>query len=145
MSLESRFDGQARMDRLAAIVAFIDSFCVLHGVDRRDALRLTLLVEELFTNTVRHGHRGDSDAPVQVALQVEPARVSLIYADTAPSFDPLAWLAQSGATQATAQAELADRPVGQLGLHLVAQIATRSRYERSDGWNRLWLELDRQT
>ena len=143
MSLASRFDSPARMDCLAQAMAFVDAFCTGHGIDRRDALRLSLLVEELFTNTVVHGHRGDSAAPVQIALEVEPARVSLVYADTAPPFDPLEWLARHGAG-ALGDAELADRPVGRLGLQLVTQIAARSSYERSGGWNRLRLELARQ-
>jgi len=143
MSLASRFDSPARMDCLAQAMAFVDDFCAGHGIDQRDTLRLTLLVEELFTNTVVHGHRGDSAAPVQIALEVEPTRVSLVYADTAPPFDPLEWLARHGAGE-LGDADLANRPVGRLGLQLVMQIAAHSSYERSDGWNRLHLELARQ-
>jgi len=131
------------MDCLVQAGAFIEAFCARHGVDRRDALRLTLLTEELFTNTVEHGPGGERRASVRLSLRAGPARLTLLYADTAPPFDPLAWLAQGVATRAVDDDDLADRPVGQLGLLLVAQLAARAHYERRDGWNRLQLDLER--
>ena len=141
MSFKACFDGEARMASLPRATAFIEAFCANHAVGPQDALRLLLLVEELFTNTVMHGHGGGSAAPVRLELRADPDRVFVTYADTAPAFDPLAWLATG---QAALAADLADRPVGQLGIALVEQMATRLSYERKDGWNCLRLELDRQ-
>jgi serine/threonine-protein kinase RsbW len=141
MSPQARFEGAARMPSLVEATLFIEAFCARHAIDRRDALRLSLIVEELWTNTVVHGHGGGSDAPVKLSLRVDPARVSLDYADTAPPYDPLAWLSQG---QAALAADLADRPVGQLGITLVAELATQLSYAHRDGWNCLHLELDRQ-
>ena len=141
MNFEASFDGEARMAHLAEAIAFVETFCADHAVDPRDGLRLALLVEELFTNTAVHGHGGGSAAAVRVELRADPDGVTLSYADTAPAFDPLTWLSTG---QAMLAAELADRPVGQLGITLVAQMATRLSYERKDGWNCLRLELDRQ-
>ena len=140
MSPEARFDGAARMPSLIQATLFIEAFCASHAIDRRDALRLSLMVEELWTNSVVHGHGGGSDAPVSLRLRADPARVTLDYADTAPPYDPLGWLSQG---QAALAADLADRPVGQLGITLVAELATNASYEHRDGWNCLHLELDR--
>src|SRR5262245_10189582 len=53
----------ARASELRRISTFLNDFCTRQGVDRQHCLKLNLVVEELFTNTVKHGHRGDTDAP----------------------------------------------------------------------------------
>ena len=141
MNLVARFECPARIANLEPATAFAESFCAQQGIDRQVTLRLVLLIEELFTNTVVHGHGGDCDAPVQLTLSADPANVGLDYADTAPAFDPLARLAED---QAALGAELAQRPIGHLGIVLIARIATRANYQRKDGWNRLRLDLDRR-
>lgn len=141
MSINAQFDCAATMHCLAEATAFVERFCADHAIDARDAMRLNLLIEELFTNTVVHGQGGDSDTPVHIELQAGPASLSLLFADRAPPFDPLAW---RDAGPATVPAALEDRPVGRLGIRLVFKMATRVEYERVDGWNRLRLDLDRR-
>jgi serine/threonine-protein kinase RsbW len=129
---------QARMAELPQATAFVDAFCEMNGIARGDALRLSLIVEELFTNTVEHGHGGDSDAPIRVELRVEFAQLALLYEDAAPHFDPLARLDQAPPDLLAA---LDERRVGGLGIHLVVQMAASVRYAREDGRNRLRLVL----
>lgn len=131
----------ARMDCLAQAIAFVEAFCEENGVGRDDGLRLALVVEELFTNTVRHGHGGDSDAPVRVGLGADPSRIELSYADRAPPFDPLDHLARSAIDL---DADIADRPVGHAGIALVVGMTVGARYAREDGWNCLQLSLQRK-
>ena len=130
----------ARMDCLVQAVAHVEAFCAAHGVPDDDRLRLTLFVEELFTNTVTHGHRGDSDAPVHIALTATPAEWLLRYDDSAPPFDPLARAAQ---LQGELDLGFDQRPVGHLGLPLLVQMAHRVAYRREHGLNRLELALRR--
>lgn len=131
----------ARMDALAEATAFVEVFCADRGVSPSDGLRLTLVVEELFTNTVKHGHGGGSDAPVRIGLRADPLRVELSYEDGAPRFDPLDHVARSPIDPA---ADVADRPVGQLGIALVVSMVERASYVHEDGRNRLRLALRRQ-
>src|SRR5258707_12214131 len=56
----------ARRDALPQVDAFLGEVCVAAGLGRETCLRLTLLVEELFTNTVGHGYGADSEAPVRL-------------------------------------------------------------------------------
>ncbi len=130
----------ARMAHLPEATAFVESFCQAHDLTPADALRLTLVVEELFTNTVTHGHCGDCDAPVRVALGATARHIELAYDDTAPPFDPIAHL-ESTATELDAEAD--DRPVGGVGIALVLRMAERARYMREDGRNRLQLTIAR--
>ncbi|MDH4050530.1 MAG: ATP-binding protein [Rubrivivax sp.] len=131
----------ARLVRLADAVAFVDAFCRREGIARTDSLRLTLAVEELFTNTVTHGHGSDCDAPIRLTLRADSARLLLDYADSAPPFDPQEGLAS---TAGALDADVGERPVGGLGLALVAGLADDMRHAYADGGNRLQLILRRQ-
>jgi len=130
----------ARMAMLAETAAFVETFCASRGVAQDDALRVVLIVEELFTNTVTHGHGGDSDAPVVVALTATPTALLLRYEDAAPPFDPLRRL---DAATASLSQPVEARPVGGLGIHLVGRYATGAHYAYEDGRNRLTLTLGR--
>jgi len=129
------------MSRLSDAIGIVEDFCLRHGIGRTETLRLTLTLEELFTNTVQHGHGGDCDARVRIELSVSSAEVVLLYEDEAPPFDALAHLA---AQPPSLDAPLDARPVGGLGIHLVHQMASSVRYAREDGRNRLWLVFGRQ-
>jgi len=128
----------ARHASLAASSAFVEAVCKRHGVDESLALRLTLVLEELLTNTIEHGFGGESDAPVHVWLRLEQTGVTLRYEDGAPPFDPLA---QQNASAASIEDPLGERPVGGLGLRLVAGLTRDACYEYADGRNRLSLTL----
>ena len=130
----------ARMAGLAEAIAWVESFCRACGVSGDDSLRLSLVVEELFTNTVTHGYGGESDAPVRIALRADAAEIELSFEDEAPPFDPLAHVARSAAA---VEAAGADRPVGRLGIALVVGMAVRIDYARDGGCNRLRVALRR--
>ena len=130
----------ARMGHLPETTAFVESFCAAHGLTSADALRLTLVVEELFTNTVTHGHGGDCDAPVRIALSATAGHIEIAYDDTAPPFDPVAHLAS---TAAALDSDADERRVGGLGIALVLRMAERASYSREDGCNRLVLTIAR--
>lgn len=132
---------QARRGELQPALAFVEDFCQCQGVAAGDSLRLMLVVEELFTNTLVHGHRGDSDLPVHIELSAGAAHLALHYEDGAPPFDPLQYLAKLPSSQARPVEEL--EPGGQ-GLPLVAQISERFDYARVDGRNRLTLLIPRE-
>ncbi len=78
----------ARRDALPRVDAFLSEVCAAAGLERDVCLRLTLLVEELFTNTVVHGHGHDSEAPVWLEFEVASGGVALTYEDTAPRTIP---------------------------------------------------------
>jgi len=138
----SLHDGQrvfeARLGELAATAAFVHEFFERHALDPAVGLRVTLILEELVTNTVTHGHGGDSEAPIRIALSLGGGTVSLLYEDNAPRFDPQPHLRTA---PASLEAPLEPRPTGGLGLYLVGQFVTRVRYAHEDGCNRLWLAV----
>ena len=124
----------ARRDALPQVDAFLAEVCAAAGLGRETCLRLTLLVEELFTNTVVHGHGADSEAPVRLECEMAPGRIALVYEDTGPAHDPFA---QVVAPDADAGVE--DRPVGGLGVLLVSAMAQQVEYCRAGDRNRISL------
>jgi anti-sigma regulatory factor (Ser/Thr protein kinase) len=130
----------ARRTSVAQAVDFVEDWCTRHGVGTEVTLRVALIVEELFTNTIVHGHRGDCDASVHLSVGVGTTEVTLEYEDEAPAFDPL-----TGARHAAAALDAPpdERPVGGLGLVLVARLGSRVDYARAQGRNRLRVTLER--
>lgn len=119
----------ARLDAFGRVVAFVESVCASAGVGRLDCLRLTLVVEELFVNTVVHGHGGDSDAPVLLTLDPQPSGIKVTYEDQAPRFDPSA--------RSDEVPDVRQRPPGGLGLVLVKRLSSGLEYSRAEGANRI--------
>ena len=126
----------ARLDALPRICAFVEDSCDQAAVPRHDCLRLTLLVEELFTNTVVHGHGRDSDAPVRLALTLIAAAIAVEYEDTARPFNPFA------VARPTSDADDVDRrEVGGLGITLITTMADDIAYACRDGKNQIHFRL----
>jgi serine/threonine-protein kinase RsbW len=126
----------ARLARMRDLRGFLEAFCAAAGVGRNSCLRLNLVLEELFTNTVRHGHGGDCDAPVWVSLVRKAGQVRLTYEDAAPPFNPYARLpARSPDTT------LEMRKLGGLGVLLTNEMTASRDYAYLFGRNRIRLQL----
>ena len=128
----------SRFGELWRVSAFLEGFCADHAAGRDLCLRLNLVLEELFVNTVRHGHGGDSDEPVWVTLDATSEAVHVTYEDTGPPFNPYAHL--SAKLPATT---LEMRKIGGLGVLLTKELAATRDYAYVFGRNRIRLALKR--
>ena len=99
-------------------------------------LRMNLVLEELFTNTVRHGHKGDSDSPVWVTLAATPQSFKLEYEDAGPPFNPY-----GRPPAASPDTTVKMRRIGGLGVLLTAKLAVSREYAYLYGRNRIRLAL----
>jgi serine/threonine-protein kinase RsbW len=118
----------AQHGELARIRAFVESFCAQIAFPRESGLRLNVVLEELFVNTVTHGHEGGKDAPVWITLDQRAPGVRVTYEDTARAFNPLAYTVEMG-------------KVGGLGVLLTRELATAREYAYLFGRNRIRLSL----
>ena len=116
--------------------AFIEDFCKGAEVPREACLRANLVVEELFLNTVKHGHRGGSDAPIWITLEADAGRISLAYEDSAPPFNPF-----SRATKEMLEALAETRREGGLGVLLANSLTSSADYSYVYGRNRIRLAI----
>src|SRR5256885_9479020 len=78
----------ARMDSMAEIRTFVEDACTTAGIGREDCLKVLLILEELFTNTVTHGYREESESPGWIAFDPHDTGFTLRYEDAAPPHNP---------------------------------------------------------
>jgi anti-sigma regulatory factor (Ser/Thr protein kinase) len=126
----------ARMGALREVRGFIESVCREAAIARNDTLRIALVAEELFTNSVKHGYGGDSTMQVWLTLQPEDGACRLVYEDAAPRYDPFADLAEPNL-----EAPVDAHAVGGLGVLLVARFSRSHEYTRAGDRNRISLVL----
>jgi len=116
--------------------AFIEDFCRSAGIAREPGLKANLVIEELFLNTVKHGHRGGADAPVWIELTKQGNEISLTFEDNAPPFNPFA-----AATREMLEALAETRREGGLGVILAHGLTASADYAYVFGRNRIRLKL----
>ena len=120
----------ARYDALPGLMAEISRQAKLLDLPEAEGLRLQMVVEELFINTVTHGHGGDSLHTVRLALRRKDGHIVLHYVDQAPPFD-LSKIRPKFASTAE---------IGGLGLGLIHGMSKTIRYARQDECN--FVEID---
>ena len=99
------------------------------NLPRAMVARLRIVVEELYSNTIKYGYGGESRGPVRLRLRIQPT-IELVYEDEAPPFDPTTWQPTDGTAQPV---------IGQKGIALILGLAASARYERLPAGNRMTL------
>jgi serine/threonine-protein kinase RsbW len=129
---EGTFRG--RLPSFADVRALAEAFGTAAGADHGTTLRVILLLEELFTNTVTHGYADAGEGLVWVTLAAGSGVIEIIYEDAGPAFDPL-----TGAPEPLLGPR-GEEPGG-LGLALVRGLSTSAAYARIGARNRITLTV----
>lgn len=130
-----------RSESFAMVRAWLETFCANASVSQHNTWQLTLIIEELFVNSMKHGYTGvqaTKDQPRQVWIKLthNAEGIDVCYEDAAFEFNPLKDIRlpdYSGPAESWR--------VGGLGLHMVAEIAKNMRYQRKANRNCLNLTL----
>lgn len=122
----------ARLRAFEQVKGLIEEFGALTGLGREDRHKLTLIVEELFTNTIVHGFQGDSDAEIAVTFEQTDEGLLLVYEDTAPPYDPV-----SAGRGTDIEATINQRRVGGVGVFLALGLTRNAHYSFIEGRNRI--------
>ena len=109
---------------LEPIYELTESFFAREAIDRAHLFPVSLAVEELFTNMVKHNADGRGDILLSLAREDDRLVVALTDFD-APPFDPTA------APDAATDLPLAQRRPGGLGLHLVRRMVEKVEYRQA--------------
>jgi serine/threonine-protein kinase RsbW len=119
---------------LPRLVELSEKFASRCGLPEPERARLSIIIEELFTNLVRYGYPdGGSGGRVEIALAIKPGRLQIEFSDDGAPFDPLAARSPELDLPAT------ERPVGGLGLYILRSLVDEARYRRANGRNHLTL------
>jgi len=114
-------------------VGFAARFCDARGLDANAVRVLTLILEELMTNSMKHGALPPR-SPIRIGLTVRDGRVVLLYDDRGRPFDPLRDLPADDRDR-----PVEERRVGGLGWPLIRHYCEDVRYAREGDENRLEL------
>lgn len=124
---------EAREEELAKISAFINEVMSCAGFSQKEMSDIELAVEEAFINIIQHGYRG-AEGTILIKSDFEEDCLTLTIEDQAPRFDPT----QLGMPDLAA--DLEERPIGGLGIHLIRSLADEIKYEYKDEKNVLILK-----
>ncbi|UNK48018.1 ATP-binding protein [Lysobacter sp. S4-A87] len=127
--------------QLGLLLDSIEQSLLEHGIARelRDDMRL--IAEEVVSNAINHGDNGGGadGEPTPRRIAVDIARdddgLHVEFRDNGKPFDPL------DQEPPDLDADIVDRPVGGLGVHLVRELARSVRYVREEPYNVLHVVL----
>jgi serine/threonine-protein kinase RsbW len=90
VTVEAEGAFRGRLASFGEVRALAEAFGAAMGADRGAVLRLVLVLEELFTNTVTHGYPAGGEGPIWIAFAQRADLIEVTYEDAGPPFDPLA-------------------------------------------------------
>ena len=128
---EAEFVLNGRLGELECLVAGIKRFSQEHSLSGEVEFDLNLVLEELFTNSVKYGGCAGMENAVEIRLEVRDDGVWVEYSDRGQAFDPLT------VPPPDLKAQLEERCTGGLGIHLVRQVMKDLEYRRVDERNRI--------
>lgn len=118
----------------ARVQAFIERACAQAGCSDAQRLRLLLVIEELFTNTVKYGRSVAPPVSVAISVEVEGSHgLTVRYEDTAPPYDPF----EDAGVEEDLSVSVSKRRIGGLGIVLVRELSQDVQYAWSEGKNRV--------
>lgn len=113
--------------------SFAARYCQTRGISPVHARTLGLILEELITNTIKHG-KPAAGSPITVTLQRSAAGIEIGYRDHGVPFDP-----NHDVPAPDFSLTLSRRLTGGLGWHLIKFYCSRLDYRRDGSTNLLAL------
>jgi serine/threonine-protein kinase RsbW len=110
------------IEAIGEVFAFLEGFSKDQEVDEKTAFSISLVVEELFTNMVRHNEGGGDLITVSIERQDNRLHLELIDTDVEP-FDP------TTAEVPPVDAGIEERRPGGLGIYLVKKMVDDLSYD----------------
>ena len=119
------------LSELAPLAGLVEEFCERNEMPTKLAFNLNLALDEMITNTVSYGYEDGAKHTIEVRIIREGDTFTVELEDDARPYNPLE------APEPDLDAEIDDRPIGGLGVHLVRTIMDTVNYRRTDDRNLL--------
>jgi anti-sigma regulatory factor (Ser/Thr protein kinase) len=110
------------IEAIGEVFAFLETFADGQEIDEKTAFCINLVVEELFTNMVRHNEGGGDRITLSVERRNDRVHLELVDFDVEP-FDP------ETAEVPKVDAGIEERRPGGLGIYLVKKMVDDLNYE----------------
>ncbi|MCG5239178.1 ATP-binding protein [Azospirillum doebereinerae] len=122
------------LSELERLATAIDDFVERNALPPELTFTLTLCLDELFTNSIRHGYADASRHLVHIRLESDETEVRAELEDDGIPFNPFA-----DAPPPILSDDIEQRRPGGLGVFLVKESMDRVAYRREGGRNRIQL------
>ena len=123
----------SQLSEIRRATELVDEFKARHGLADNDANAIHVVLDEILSNSIRHGLAGAASHAIAVMLELSEGEIMVEVEDDGVAYDP---------TQAPAPVlagTVDERKVGGLGLAFVRSLTDSIEYRRIDGRNRLVL------
>jgi anti-sigma regulatory factor (Ser/Thr protein kinase) len=123
----------SQLPEIRRAAALVDEFKARHGLADEDANAVHIVLDEILSNTIRHGLAGATSHAIAVTLEFSKGEITIEVEDDGVAYDP---------TQAAAPVlagTLDERTEGGLGVLFVRSLTDSIEYRRVDGRNHLVL------
>lgn len=119
-------------DELRRLDAAVEDLAQAEGWPPDLIFQIKLVLEEVGTNILNHGHDDGQSHEIEIELTSEADALTIEITDDGRPFDPL-----TDAPPPDLDSALEDRAPGGLGIHLVRSMMDEVRYRRERDKNRL--------
>jgi serine/threonine-protein kinase RsbW len=125
----------ASLDVLEEVRELITEIGMENGYGKKEIYKLTLAVDEIITNIIKHGYLEKSIKNGTFGLIIQPEERQLIVCleDNAVQYNPLDHVLPS---EKDLNTPLEERPIGGLGVMIARQSVDEFRYEYTDNKNK---------
>ena len=117
------------------VMSEVDAALRTAGLSAEVSHDVQLMLEELVCNAVDYGALPDQPLDIRVQLALAPGQATLEFRDQGLAYNPL------DQPPPDLDADIADRPVGGLGVHLIRELADSVHYLREEPCNVLRVVL----
>lgn len=123
----------SQLSEIRRVSKLVDEFKARHGLADEDTNAIHVVLDEILSNSIRHGLAGAASHAIAVTLELAEGKIVIEVEDDGIAYDP---------TQAPAPVlagTLEERTEGGLGVTFVRALTDTIEYHRIDGRNRLVL------
>ncbi|WP_242012343.1 SpoIIE family protein phosphatase [Pseudodesulfovibrio cashew] len=119
----------------------VESFGRCHGLPPKAVFHLTLVLDELISNIITYGYADLDEHPIEVTIAKQDDMLTIRIEDDAEPFNIL----EAPEPELDTPLEERQRQIGGMGVHLVKNMVSHIKYQRSNGKNILTMTKDLKT
>ena len=123
----------SRLSEIGRAMDFVEAFRESGPLGEADANAVCVVLDELLSNTIRHGLGGEAGHEISIGLERVDGEVVIEVEDDGLPFDP------THAEAPVLTGALAERKPGGIGVLFVRQLTHAIDYQRLEGRNRITL------
>ncbi len=118
-----------RLAEIGKAAELIEAFGAAHGLSPEVVFKLNLALDEVVTNIISNAYDDEDEHQIAIRVALDGEGVSVRVEDDGRAFNPL------DAPRPDLGLDLAKRPIGGLGVHIVRSVMDALEYRRDDDRN----------